>query len=82
MSRNMIDFHGDAWAAKSGLTVATESPDAGPVKQMGAAIKFSETPSVIWGPAPSHGQHTDEVLIEVGYSGEDIVQLRDTGAVR
>lgn len=81
-SRVMIDFHDDTWAAKSGLTVTTESPDVGPVRQMGAAIKFSETPSVVWGPAPSHGQHTDEVLTELGYSGEDIAELHDTGAVR
>ncbi|MDA1189967.1 MAG: CoA transferase, partial [Chloroflexi bacterium] len=80
-SRVMTDFHRDAWAVVSGLTVSADSPDAGPVKQLGAAIRFSDTPSVVWGPAPSHGQDTDAVLEGLGYSTDEIVSLRELGAV-
>ena len=32
-------------------------------------------------PAPQHGQHTEEVLLALGYSWEDIAALKDSGAV-
>jgi formyl-CoA transferase len=31
--------------------------------------------------APELGQHTEEVLLEAGYSWEEISQLRENGAV-
>jgi len=80
-SRVMLDFHDDAWAIARGLTVSADSPDAGPVKQMGPAIRFSDTPAIARGPAPGHGQHTDAVLAELGYSDADIAALRYSGAV-
>lgn len=80
-SRVMTDFHDDPWAIKTGLTVSAESPDAGPVRQMGVAIGFSDTPGIVWGPAPAHGQNTDEVLREFGYSTEEIAKLRQSGVV-
>jgi formyl-CoA transferase len=32
-------------------------------------------------PAPELGQHTEEVMLEAGYSWGDIVRVRDSGAV-
>ena len=53
----------------------------GPVKQVGSAIKFSETPSTFRTFAPYKGQHTDEVLAELGYSADQIVALHAEGVV-
>jgi crotonobetainyl-CoA:carnitine CoA-transferase CaiB-like acyl-CoA transferase len=33
------------------------------------------------GPAPAHGQHTDEILAELGYSTAEIDRLRKSGAL-
>jgi crotonobetainyl-CoA:carnitine CoA-transferase CaiB-like acyl-CoA transferase len=33
-------------------------------------------------PPPTLGEHTDEVLRELGYSAADIATMRDAGAVR
>jgi crotonobetainyl-CoA:carnitine CoA-transferase CaiB-like acyl-CoA transferase len=33
------------------------------------------------GAGPGHGEHTDEVLSELGYSGAEIEQLRSAGAL-
>ena len=30
---------------------------------------------------PEHGQHTEEILLEAGYSWEDIGKLQESGAV-
>ncbi|MCX6023096.1 MAG: CoA transferase, partial [Chloroflexi bacterium] len=51
-------------------------PDAGPIKIAGVPVALSDNPSEIRLPAPSLGQHTDEVLRELGYSGERIRELQ------
>lgn len=54
----------------------------GPVKVPGIPIQFSETPGAITCEAPELGQHTEEILIEVGgYDWEDIAQLREEGVI-
>ncbi len=77
----MRDIHDDPQARHLGLTVDAESPDAGPIKQMGLPVTFSRTPGKIWGPSPAHGQHTDEILAEMGFSSKEIEDLRKRGVV-
>ncbi len=61
--------------------VEMDHPTMGRVKTLGFPVKFSETPASIQGPAPEFGQHTEEVLLEAGYSWEDIATLREQGAL-
>jgi crotonobetainyl-CoA:carnitine CoA-transferase CaiB-like acyl-CoA transferase len=49
------------------LTVA-EHPTEGPYRQVGFPVRFSETPASIREHCPTLGQHTDEVLAELGIS--------------
>ena len=50
---------------------------------LGAAAKFSETPTVLNYPPPLLGEHTDLVLGElVGYSGSRLQQLRKDGVIQ
>jgi len=50
----------------------------GPVKVVGNPVQLSETPGEVRCEAPEFGQHTEEVLIEVGgYTWEEISRLRD-----
>ena len=58
------------------LMAEHNSADVGPVKQMGMIVKLSETPGKLWRAAPGLGQHTDEILSELGYSNEKIRKLR------
>jgi len=54
-----------------------EHPACGPVKIVGPPFHFSETPASVRRPAPEFGQHTEEVLIELGgYTWEEIETLR------
>lgn len=75
------DAHSDAQAVHLGLTADTVSPDAGPIRQMGVPIRFSRTPGVIQGPSPALGQHTDDVLSEMGYTPEEVAGLRERGVI-
>ena len=63
------------------LIAEHESGDLGPLKQMGMVVKLSKTPGKLGPGSPRVGQHTDEVLSELGYSKEDIHQLREKRAI-
>ena len=51
------------------------------VPQPRPAPRFSRTDSEIQGPPPHAGQHTDDVLGELGFSAPEISALRESGAV-
>jgi crotonobetainyl-CoA:carnitine CoA-transferase CaiB-like acyl-CoA transferase len=48
---------------------------------VGSPIWFSDTPAVPGAVAPEIGQHTEELLLELGLSWEEIAQLGDAGAI-
>jgi len=64
------------------MLVETTHPKAGRVRQIGVPIKFSETPGEIRMPAPEIGEHTEEILGELGFAQEDIDRLRKMGVIR
>ena len=55
-------------------------PSAGRLRQARAAARFSATPTAIARGAPALGEHTDEILAELGYSAAQIVGLKAEGA--
>lgn len=52
-----------------------EHPVAGKMQTIGLPVKFSKTPGKVASPAPLFGQHTREILAEIGYSEAEIEQL-------
>jgi formyl-CoA transferase len=57
------------------------SPVLGDIELVGQAIGLSRAPLEIRAPAPELGEHTDEVLQEIGYADADIARLRRLGVV-
>lgn len=53
----------------------------GEVRAVAAPVRFSATPGRTAADAPELGQHTEEVLVELGYDWETIAALRERGAV-
>jgi crotonobetainyl-CoA:carnitine CoA-transferase CaiB-like acyl-CoA transferase len=43
-------------------------------------VKLSRTPGAPAGPGPALGEHTEEVLSALGYSGDEIAALLESGA--
>jgi crotonobetainyl-CoA:carnitine CoA-transferase CaiB-like acyl-CoA transferase len=58
------------------IVVETEHPAAGRLRQSRPAARFSRTQAGIRHGAPGLGEHTEEVLAELGYSSAEIAALR------
>jgi crotonobetainyl-CoA:carnitine CoA-transferase CaiB-like acyl-CoA transferase len=52
-----------------------------PTDVVGTPVRFSATPAVAAGTAPELGQHTEEVLLEVGFSWDEIAALQAANAI-
>lgn len=63
------------------LRVPLDHPTAGPIQVTGLPYRFSRTPGSIRTAPPTLGQHTDEILADLGFSADEIKQMREDGAV-
>lgn len=79
LKRKEVIAHPQVQASE--LIIETEHPVAGRLRQTRPAARFSKMPPEIRQGAPLHGEHTEEVLAEAGYSIEEIKALKKLGVV-
>lgn len=63
------------------MIVHVDHPTTGCIPQLGVPIKFSQTPGRIRRPPPLFGEHTGQILQELGYSKSEINTLGETGVI-
>jgi hypothetical protein len=63
------------------MAVEVKHPAAGLTRVLGIPIKLSETPGAIRRPAPILGQHTPEILDELGYTTAEQERLKASGVI-
>ena len=64
------------------LLPTMQHPVAGPIQTVGLPVEFHGSPASIRLPAPLHGQHTEEILRELGYTADKIQALQNAQVVR
>jgi crotonobetainyl-CoA:carnitine CoA-transferase CaiB-like acyl-CoA transferase len=77
----MDDVVEDPQVIANKYIVNFDHPVFGTIKYFGFPLDFSETPMTIQREAPELGQHTEEVLLELGYNWEDITLLKDESVI-
>jgi formyl-CoA transferase len=65
---------------KTGTVVEVDHPKRGKYLSVGNPIKMSDSPSDVKR-SPLLGEHTEEVLAELGYTKEQVAELRSAGAI-
>ncbi len=63
------------------LVLEIDHSEAGRIKMLGTPFKLSETPGKVRTPPPTKGQHTYEILKELGYNDEEITALKNKHVV-
>jgi len=64
------------------MVVELDTPEGGKVKQVGISVKLSDTPGSIRSLAPKLGEHTDEILADLGYQTAQIQRWREEGSIK
>ena len=64
-----------------GLSAKVHSPELGEIEIQNTPYRLSRTPGGARSAAPERGQHTEEVLAELGHSAGDIRGFREAGVV-
>ncbi len=77
----MNEVFADPQVKHLGMAQAVEHPTLGRTELVGQAIKLSRTPAKLETATPAFGEHTDEVLGELGYDAGQIAGLRERKVV-
>lgn len=78
---DLAEVFSDPVVRHLGLIAEVDHPVAGRVRAPGVPVRLSRTPASIRSHPPLLGEHTDQVLGEIGYSKSEIARLRAEGAV-
>jgi crotonobetainyl-CoA:carnitine CoA-transferase CaiB-like acyl-CoA transferase len=76
-----LEVANDPQAWENGFFTEVEYAPGQTFKVINPPVKFSESESKIRTIAPELGQHTEEILLELGYSWEDLTKLKNEGAI-
>jgi CoA:oxalate CoA-transferase len=77
--QSLTEVTQDPQAYANNYMIEVDHPDVGKLKQVGFPWDFSETPASWRKKAPGLGEHTAEILKDLGYAPEQIAQMKESG---
>ena len=78
---DIAEMTSDDHVLARGMVKEVGTSQGGPMRVLGHPVKYSNDPAKIRRPAPRLGEHTADVLAEVGFSDAEIRALKDAGAI-
>lgn len=78
---NLAEVFADPHVQARGMTVPMPHPLTDSLQLVASPMKLSATPVQYRRPPPLLGEHTDEVLRELGWNAAELAALRKTGAI-
>jgi CoA:oxalate CoA-transferase len=79
--QSLPEVANDPQAFANNYMISIDHPEWGKTNMTGFPWNFSATPAVWRRRAPAFGEHTEEILSELGYTKEEIIRLREAKAV-
>lgn len=79
--RHFTELTSDPQMIENEYIVPLDDPEVGEVKVVGVNLDLTKTPGRVGDKAPQLGQHTEEVLLELGYTWDDVVLMKEQGAI-
>src|SRR5690606_17651270 len=79
--RQITEMADDPQVLANDLAVELEHPVTGSVTMVGPVVRMHETPTAAQSPPPTLGQHSREILAELGYAPSDVDELARRGVI-
>ena len=76
---NMSEVFAEPQVQHLGMVHNVVSKHQGPQRLVGQPVQLERTPSTIARAAPRRGEHSEEILTELGLSAEDLARMKSTG---
>jgi len=81
LSQTASEILEDEQAIVNNFYTDIEHPVTGKARLLNSPVQFSDTPARIKSVAPTVGAHTEEVLLELGYTWEEMAELKEQGVI-
>ncbi len=75
------DLASDPQVRANGYLVEVEIPGAGKLVEVGPPVALGGAPPAVRAAAPELGQHTEQVLVDLGYGWDEISRLREARVI-
>ncbi len=79
--RRLEELHEDPQVRANGTLLERELPGAGPIREPRPAARFGPAPHTPAAPAPRLGEHSAQILAELGLTAREIAALREGGVI-
>ena len=80
-NQTIPDILQDEQAIENNFFTDIQHPIVGQARLLNSPVQFNEMPARIKHAAPQIGEHTEEVLLEYGYTWEDLEKFKKSGAI-